>query len=97
MQGQIGGVNGFVVIIFGHYILSDKSDLELEIGTGPLHLDCWMQVLKAVKGTRVMVYRALRPAERASSEVGYHPGPEALSGQVGVNMEHLPLPGQLVQ
>ncbi len=29
MQGQIGGVNGFVVIIFGHYILSDKADLEL--------------------------------------------------------------------
>lgn len=24
MQGQIGGVNGFVVIIFVHYILSDK-------------------------------------------------------------------------
>ncbi|VVM70290.1 hypothetical protein PS662_01764 [Pseudomonas fluorescens] len=25
MQGQIGGVNGFVVIIFTHYILSDKA------------------------------------------------------------------------
>ncbi|CAI8780958.1 Phage protein [Pseudomonas sp. IT-P100] len=25
MQGQIGGVNGFVVIIFKHYILSDKA------------------------------------------------------------------------
>ncbi|MBA1381376.1 hypothetical protein FHK92_26920 [Pseudomonas brassicacearum subsp. neoaurantiaca] len=24
MQGEIGGVNGFVVIIFSHYILSDK-------------------------------------------------------------------------
>lgn len=30
MQGQIGGVNGFVVIIFVHYILSDKVVLELE-------------------------------------------------------------------
>lgn len=30
MQGQIGGVNGFVVIIFDHYILSDKVVLELE-------------------------------------------------------------------
>lgn len=30
MQGQIGGVNGFVVIIFAHYILSDKVVLELE-------------------------------------------------------------------
>ncbi|TWC56030.1 hypothetical protein FBY04_10861 [Pseudomonas sp. SJZ080] len=25
MQGQIGGVNGFVVIVFKHYILSDKA------------------------------------------------------------------------
>jgi hypothetical protein len=25
MQGQIGSVNGFVVIIFKHYILSDKA------------------------------------------------------------------------
>lgn len=25
MQGQIGGVNGYVVIIFVHYILSDKA------------------------------------------------------------------------
>ena len=25
MQGQIGRVNGFVVIIFKHYILSDKA------------------------------------------------------------------------
>lgn len=25
MQGQIGGVNGFVVIIFKHYILTDKA------------------------------------------------------------------------
>ena len=25
MQGQIGGVNGYVVIIFAHYILSDKA------------------------------------------------------------------------
>jgi hypothetical protein len=30
MQGQIEGVNGFVVNIFSHYILSDKADLELE-------------------------------------------------------------------
>ncbi len=30
MQGQIGGVNGFVVIIFVHYILSDKVVLELK-------------------------------------------------------------------
>jgi hypothetical protein len=30
MQGQIEGVNGFVVNIFRHYILSDKADLELE-------------------------------------------------------------------
>ena len=30
MQGQIGGVNGFVVIIFIHYILSDKVVLELK-------------------------------------------------------------------
>ena len=30
MQGQIEGVNGFVVNIFVHYILSDKADLELE-------------------------------------------------------------------
>jgi hypothetical protein len=30
MQGQIGGVNGFVVIIFAHYILSDKVVLELK-------------------------------------------------------------------
>ncbi len=30
MQGQIGGVNGFVVNIFAHYILSDKVVLELE-------------------------------------------------------------------
>jgi hypothetical protein len=29
MQGQIEGVNGFVVIISKHYILSDKADLEL--------------------------------------------------------------------
>ncbi|SDT38279.1 hypothetical protein SAMN04490206_2916 [Pseudomonas umsongensis] len=29
MQGQIEGVNGFVVNIFSHYILSDKADLEL--------------------------------------------------------------------
>jgi hypothetical protein len=32
MQGQIEGVNGFVVNIFSHYILSDKDDLELERG-----------------------------------------------------------------
>lgn len=25
MQGQIGGVNRYVVIIFSHYILSDKA------------------------------------------------------------------------
>ncbi|CAI8844222.1 hypothetical protein EMIT0P294_11207 [Pseudomonas sp. IT-P294] len=25
MQGQIEGVNRYVVIIFGHYILSDKA------------------------------------------------------------------------
>lgn len=30
MQEQIGGVNGFVVIIFYHYILSDKVVLELK-------------------------------------------------------------------
>jgi len=30
MQGQIEGVNGFVVNIFKHYILSDKVVLELE-------------------------------------------------------------------
>ncbi|MCP1444974.1 hypothetical protein J3D54_004106 [Pseudomonas sp. GGS8] len=30
MQGQIGGVNAFVVNIFVHYILSDKVVLELE-------------------------------------------------------------------
>ncbi|SDT56927.1 hypothetical protein SAMN05216222_5151 [Pseudomonas prosekii] len=30
MQGQIEDVNGYVVIIFGHYILSDKVLLELE-------------------------------------------------------------------
>jgi hypothetical protein len=29
MQGQIDGVNGYVVIIFGHYILSDKVVWEL--------------------------------------------------------------------
>ena len=34
MQGQIGGVNGFVVIIFVHYILSDKVVLELESRRG---------------------------------------------------------------
>lgn len=34
MQGQIGGVNGFVVIIFVHYILSDKVVLELESQRG---------------------------------------------------------------
>lgn len=32
MQGQIDGVNGYVVIIFGHYILSDKVVLELRAG-----------------------------------------------------------------
>ncbi|MGF6208043.1 hypothetical protein HKK52_07140 [Pseudomonas sp. ADAK2] len=32
MQGQIDGVNGYVVIIFGHYILSDKVVLELGKG-----------------------------------------------------------------
>lgn len=30
MQGQIDGVNGYVVIIFSHYILSDKVVWELE-------------------------------------------------------------------
>ncbi|MBD0681126.1 hypothetical protein CGA21_21040 [Pseudomonas sp. PSB11] len=30
MQGQIEGVNGFVVNIYSHYILSDKADLELD-------------------------------------------------------------------
>jgi hypothetical protein len=34
MQGQIGGVNGFVVIIFVHYILSGKVVLELESQRG---------------------------------------------------------------
>ncbi|ATE77256.1 hypothetical protein CNN82_12810 [Pseudomonas frederiksbergensis] len=34
MQGQIGGVNGFVVNIFVHYILSDKVVLELESQRG---------------------------------------------------------------
>lgn len=34
MQGQIGGVNDFVVIIFDHYILSDKVVLELESQRG---------------------------------------------------------------
>jgi hypothetical protein len=33
MQGQIEGVNGFVVNIFSHYILSDKADLELDGGS----------------------------------------------------------------
>lgn len=37
MQGQIEGVNGFVVNIFSHYILSDKDDLELERGYLRLH------------------------------------------------------------
>jgi len=32
MQGQIDGVNGYVVIIFSHYILSDKVVLVLGKG-----------------------------------------------------------------
>ena len=32
MQGQIGGVNRYVVIIFSHYILSDKVVWELAKG-----------------------------------------------------------------
>jgi hypothetical protein len=32
MQGQIDGVNDYVVIIFSHYILSDKVVLELGKG-----------------------------------------------------------------
>ena len=33
MQGQNGVVNSYVVIIFSHYILSDKVVLELKRGT----------------------------------------------------------------
>ena len=32
MQGQNGVVNSYVVIIFSHYILSDKVILELKRG-----------------------------------------------------------------
>jgi hypothetical protein len=32
MQGQIDGVNGYVVIIFSHYMLSDKVVLALGKG-----------------------------------------------------------------
>ena len=44
MQGQNGGVNRYVVMIFSHYILSDKTDWNEKTRSehAPEAYGCWL-------------------------------------------------------
>ena len=93
MQGQIEDVNGYVVIIFGHYILSDKVLLELERTPNRL----LGRAFEAVERARIAVYGQWLRGEVSLGESRDQTRPEPPCRLVDVDVENLPLTGDLAQ
>lgn len=53
--------------------------------------------MQAVERARIAVHFTLLPGEIATAQYRDQPGPEALRRQVGVDMENLPLTGDVAQ
>ena len=53
--------------------------------------------MEAIKGAGEIVHRLLMPCVRAAGEIVNHTRPEQTRGLIGVDVENLPLTGELAQ